>query len=28
VVVRSIRKDNLYADYAPIEHSTNLAASL
>ena len=26
VVVRSIRKDDLHADYVPIGHSTNLAA--
>src|SRR5918999_1512320 len=28
VVVRSIRKDDLHADYVPIGHSTNLAARM
>ncbi len=28
VVVRSIRKDDLHADYVPVGHSTNLAARM
>jgi class 3 adenylate cyclase len=28
VVLRSIRKDDLHADYVPVEHSTNLAARM
>ncbi len=28
VVLRSIRKDDLHADYVPVGHSTNLAARM